>query len=378
MDKRTKPFFAVLLAAGLLLALAPAHIGLAAASCCPPDAAGGAQVTYASYVSPKQETDELTKLSIQQLLNVDVIPVDVLGTHTHLAHQLMLGVREQHMTWNGNQAGTHSVSLQDLLSRYPVAHDNMSMDMDMFEVMYATSDNSTYMAMLPYTHMYMNHVLRTGGGFPTYSTGWGDLTLQLNQTVAGNVREQGPRWVANAGLSLPTGQIDKTYKTPFNPHAELEYMMQTGSGTVDLLPGVTFIDITDRWAFGSQLSGTIRTGTNYRHYRLGNVYQLDGWDYYKLNDWAGPSVRLSALDWDNIHGADPQMNPAENPEYDPKQQGGKRLDLFLGINLYAPRGHLRGSRLTFEYGWPIYQDLDGAQVRYTSQWTLDYNYTFGT
>lgn len=330
------------------------------------------------YESPKEQTEELTKLSIQQLLNEDVIPVDVLGTHTHLAHQLMLGVRHQHMIWSGNRSGTHDVSVQDVLSRYPVAHDNMSMDMDMFELMYATSDSSTYMAMLPYTHMYMNHVLRTGGGFPTYSTGWGDLTLQLNQTVAGNVRDQGPRWVVNAGFSLPTGQIDKTYKTPFNPHAQLEYMMQTGSGTLDFLPGVTFIDIADRWAFGSQLSGTIRTGTNYRDYRLGNVYQLDAWDYYKLNDWAGPSIRLSGLDWDNIHGADPAMNPAENPEFDSHQQAGKRIDLFLGVNLYSPRGRLKGSRLTFEYGWPLYEELDGTQVKYTSQWALDYNFTFGS
>jgi hypothetical protein len=338
----------------------------------------GGMAMNTAYETPKQQTEELTNLSIEQLLNLDVIPVDVLGTHTHLAHQLMLGIRHTHMMWNGNQEGTHSESIADVLSRYPVAHSQMSMEMDMFEAMYAPTDDSTYMLMLPYTTMYMDHVKRTGVMYPTYSAGTGDLALELNQTVSGNVRMGGPRIVVNAGFTLPTGAIDKTYKTPTNPHAPLEYMMQLGSGTVDLLPGITYLNSSDRWAWGSQLSSTVRLGYNSRHYRLGNIYQLDSWGYYKLNDWVGPSVRAAYSDWDNVHGADPEMNPADNPAFDPKQQAGKRIDLFFGINLYAPRDRLRGNRLSFEYGFPIYQNLDGLQVKNTGQWTLSYNYTFGS
>ena len=50
------------------------------------------------------------------------------------------------------------------------------------------------------------------------------------------------------------------------------------------------------------------------------------------------------------------------PGADPGLRGGKRLDLALGLNLMGKEGRLKGHRLTFEVGMPVYQSLDGPQL----------------
>jgi hypothetical protein len=35
---------------------------------------------------------------------------------------------------------------------------------------------------------------------------------------------------------------------------------------------------------------------------------------------------------------------------------------LFGINVYVPKGPLKGSRLMVEGGIPVYQDLDGPQL----------------
>ena len=55
----------------------------------------------------------------------------------------------------------------------------------------------------------------------------------------------------------------------------------------------------------------------------------------------------------------------------PMQLGsGTRLDLGLGINLYAPKGDLQGARLAVEFELPIYQSLEGPQLETDWQLTL--------
>jgi hypothetical protein len=116
---------------------------------------------------------------------------------------------------------------------------------------------------------------------------------------------QGQRLVLNAGLlRQPVPSTSQWFP--------VEYPM-VGSGTWDLLPGLTYLGESESWAWGAQAMGTVRLGENDNDYRLGNRYRLSAWGQYKVADWFGPLARLDWHGWYDIHGADPQLDPARNP-----------------------------------------------------------------
>lgn len=324
----------------------------------------------------RQEPVDVTNLSLEELLNLEITPVNVLGAHTHHKGEIMFGYHYMNMNMVGNLNGTRRVSDAEILAAYPVSHTDMHMDMHMFELMYAPSDRSTLMLMIPYKLTSMNHLTRTGTQYLTTSEGFGDLELLGNYTVLGNAAKGGHRLLVNAGVSFPTGGINFRHRTPTSPSAKLEYMMQLGSGTFDVKPGLTYLGEQNNWAWGAQALGTIRTGKNDNQYALGDALRLSLWTYYKVTDSFSPSLRLEYNHWGNVRGADPELNPATNPAFDATLQRGSRLDLFFGFNLYTPRGRFKGNRFSLEMGTPIYQSLAGPNPRTDFQWTLSWSYTY--
>jgi hypothetical protein len=73
---------------------------------------------------------------------------------------------------------------------------------------------------------------------------------------------------------------------------------------------------------------------------------------------------------------DPELNPGSNPESNPALTGGRRLDLLVGVHLYAPRGCWKGTRLSIEGGVPIYQSLNGPQLEHDFQLSVALSRTF--
>lgn len=53
--------------------------------------------------------------------------------------------------------------------------------------------------------------------------------------------------------------------------------MRLGSGTVDLLPGLTYTGALDDVSWGFQALGTVRIGYNQQGYKEGNRYQVNTW-----------------------------------------------------------------------------------------------------
>jgi hypothetical protein len=320
------------------------------------------------------EPEDLTRLSLEELLDLEITPINVLGSHTHLSGEWMVGYHYMLMEMDGERNGTRRVRHQETLQQYPVAHTSMTMSMHMLELMHAPNDALTLMAMLPYKRMSMDHLNRAGVRYRTESDGIGDLLLMGLYTFRGNPRQKGNRVLFNVGLSVPTGSTSKRDDTPSQRNAKLEYAMQLGSGTWDLVPGITYLGESRHWAWGAQALGTLRLGENDSGYRFGNEFRVTGWGTYRVNDWFAPSVRLDWRRWGNIHGRDPDLNPALNPAFDPDKQKGRRLDLFVGAMLYAPEGSLKGHRLTIEAGTPLYQSLAGPQLETDWQWTIAWTY----
>lgn len=287
-------------------------------------------------------------------------PIGVMGDHSHGAGKWMLSYRYMVMDMDGNRDGTSSLSASDVFARgFMVAPVDMTMEMHMAGAMYAPTDDLTLMAMLPYIRISMDHVTMMGVRFNTKSEGIGDARLTGLYVLHRFGQQQ---LHLNAGINLPTGSTDKRDDTPAGPDQKLPYPMQLGSGTYDLLPGVTYLGQTGDWSWGGQLGGTFRLGRNDEGYSLGTRGALTAWGSRKWTDWMSTSLRIDGQIWGNIGGRDDDLNPAMVPTADPDRQGGEKINLSLGVNLYGRKGWVRGHNLAFEFGMPIYQSLDGPQL----------------
>ncbi len=227
---------------------------------------------------PGQSPADFSKLSLEALLKVEVVPISVLGTHTHLEDEWMLGYQFMNMGMNGNRDGNRDLSDGDVLNDFMVAPTSMTMQMHMPMLMYAPSDDLTLMAMIPYIELEMDHVTRTGVRFTTKSEGLGDLNVgALYTAFRHNFDEH--RVILSGGVSFPTGSIDETdfLANPSQGKQKLPYPMQLGSGTADLHPGITYLGRSEDWAWGAEVEATIRLGENSNDYTLGNRYRASAW-----------------------------------------------------------------------------------------------------
>lgn len=294
-------------------------------------------------------------------------PIGVMGDHTHNAGEIMFSYRFMLMDMDGNRKGTNRVSNQKVLEDFMVTPTDMQTQMHMFGVMYAPTDYITLMGMIPYVKKEMNHLTRMGTRFKTETEGLGDIKFTGLIKIFDKYSQ---RVHLNAGLSFPTGSIDKKDTTPAGPNQQLPYPMQLGSGTWDLLPGITYLGQYRTLSWGSQISGVIRLGENDRDYTLGDKFDATAWGAWNWFDWVSTSYRLDWSSWGNIDGADPALNPAVIPTADPNLRGGDRLDMLFGMNFYVPEGPIlvEGQRVAVEFGFPVYQDLDGPQLE--SDWVL--------
>jgi hypothetical protein len=211
----------------------------------------------------------------------------------------------------------------------------------------------------------MDHRTRAGSTFTTGSQGIGDVKLMGLY----GIREWGQEKIhLNIGLSLPTGSINEKDTLPTG-RARLPYPMQLGSGTYDFMPGLTYLGQAGDWSWGSQTLATIRLQSdNGNDYRLGNAINITGWFAKQLSDLWSASLRVDGQAWGDVHGADPQLNPAVVPTADPNLRGGKRIDLLAGVDYQATAGFFQGHRLAIEAGLPVWQNLDGPQLE--TDWTL--------
>ena len=309
-------------------------------------------------VARAQEPDQkLTDLSLEELMGLDIISINVLGTHTHLQGQWMVSYEYMHMSMRGERVGTQTVGNDTVLARFNASPTDMTMDMHMPMIMYAPTNDVTLTAMLPYVRKSMNHIDREGMRFIEESSGIGDLNVNALYTFY-KTRTLAHRLILNAGLNLATGSITRT-----QDNLPLEYPMQSGSGSFELLAGMTYLGQTPNWAVGAEAIPRIRLNENSNHYRLGNQYRLTSWVARKWTDWLSVSARIDEQVLNAIHGADPALDPEDEPTKDPGIQGGNRVDLSVGMNLYAPKGALKGHRLAIEGTLPMYQSFDGPQLQ---------------
>lgn len=311
----------------------------------------------------------------------DHAPIGVMGDHNHHKGEWMLSYRYSNMQMDGNRDGTHRLSTAKVLQNYMVAPLDMSMDMHMFGIMYGATDRLTIMAMLPYIEKSMNSITRMGVHSNTKTEGIGDIRLTgLYTLYDSGINKETHRTqnkvLLKLGASLPTGSIDERGNTPAGNNQKLPYPMQLGSGTIDPVASITYVNKHPNWSWGTQAGTVLRFGENDEGYRLGNEYGLTSWVARDVTKYASISFRVDGKLWGDVHGKDNELNPMMAPAARADLRAGKRVDTLVGLNLYQAEGAFAGNRLAAEFGVPIYQELDGPQLETDYRFTLGWQLAF--
>jgi len=318
-------------------------------------------------------------------------PIGIMGDHMHSEGDWMVSYRFNRMSMKGMRDGTNDLSPTDVIAisnpnappaNYRVVPTEMTMDMHMVGAMYGVTDWLTLMGMGMIMDNSMNHVTFSMAGaqlgtFTTESSGWGDTSLSgLVRLYEDDIHHLH----LNVGLSLPTGSTDETAEvlTPMNTRSTLRlpYMMQLGSGTYDALPGVTYTGQDGAWGWGLQYRAEIRLeDENDEGYALGDEHSLNAWGVRKINPWLEGNARLSYLARGDIDGADPLI-AAPVPTADPDNYGADIVEIGLGFNITPKGAQWEGLRFGGEVNIPVYQDLNGPQMKRDISGTVGLTYSF--
>ena len=298
-------------------------------------------------------------------------PLGVMTDHTHGKGQWMLSYSFLNTATSGNKNGTAKINDNDIYQNYYASADKMTMQMNMFMVMYGVTDDLSLMAMTSINsnsmNMNMDPTMIMHGATDAASTtmtlstiGIGDTKLYATYKLEDKAAA---RILASLGLSIPTGSIQQTGMNVSGDTSKANYCMQLGTGSLAFLPAITYVGLRSSYSWGVSAFATIQTGANSAGYQCGNQYTGTGWFSYKFSRWISASFRAEAGYTGTIKGYDEAIAPysVNDPMANPGNYGGIYSSAFLGINFFVPDGSCKDLRLAIEYGMPFYQNLNGIQ-----------------
>lgn len=315
-------------------------------------------------------------------LNV-AAPAGLMISHVNEGKEWMLAYRYMNNAASGLLSGTTAVSSAAVFNDYLMLPASAGMDMHMFMAMYGFSDHFTVMAMLNYNSMAMamemfsadQHHHSESNDQRMLISGPGDVKIHALYDV---LRSKNRQIIISAGLSLPSGSItrkgigdDVAYSGK-----NLPYAMQLGSGTVDALPGLSYFYTRDEIAFGAQSTATLHFYNNSVGYRFGNEMTCNAWLAYRWLSFLSSSLRAEYSLTGKIQGVDLSLYKYNEPSANPANYGGQRLSLYLGSAWQINKGAFKNMRFVFEYGRPLYLQVNGIQSKMTGTINTSLNYTF--
>ncbi|MCC0015175.1 MAG: hypothetical protein H6878_02605 [Rhodobiaceae bacterium] len=307
-------------------------------------------------------------------------PAGVMGAHLTPRGKTMVMYSSRWMHGEGLLMGTQEVSPEYVALN--IANVNappatvrmvplsMNMNMQMLGLSHGLTQRLSISAATSYVFKEMETLTFAGMsgdtrlGTKTNSTeGLGDSRIAATFQL---YRNRSSALNAGLGLSLPTGSITERIN-PLMPNGSIGdvramYGLQLGTGTVDLLPNLTYLGNRGKFGYGIAYRGRIALqDENSEGYRWGDRHAVTAWLSYALSPALSGTARVEASTEDAIHGADPNIDGAgrgSNPAF----YGGERIELFAGFNLRgkAPGGHM--ARLAGEIGMPVYENLNGVQL----------------
>jgi len=314
------------------------------------------------------------------------------------AGEVMVGYKYKYSRQAGDMLqGNDKIPDSDILnstcggSTCYVAPDKMHMHMHMFNVMYAPTDWLNLMVMPTFVDMSMD--MRSLQGAPEVRVsdpdgpqvihsnhehmtgGLGDTNLSALFKLYDNSAHH---LHLGLGFSAPTGDVEiELRRTHEEDLGLIHYGMQIGSGTWDFTPNITYTGNSDKWSWGTQLSGIVRLESqNESGYRLGDKFQSTAWGSYNLLNWLSMSVRGVYTSQGALHGEYNDVHSPIGPMDSPESYGGEYYDLGFGINAMIPQGDLAGNSLSIEWIQPMEDDVNGYQLEREGTLSVNWGYMF--
>ena len=309
----------------------------------------------------------------------DLNPAGIMLGHRHAAKEWMFSYRYMYMDMQTPLFGNNPYKAEDIFTLgYLSSPIQMNMHMHMLMAMYGFTDKFSVMGMLNYNQMSMdmdmfgtshnhsgsgghNHGHSHTGDMSMHSSGIADVELYAVYRLFDNQRHA--LWL-NAGLGMPTGtiQIKGNSDDMMYPDNRYPYMMQLGSGTWDFIPNVAYLFSQNKFSAGAQAGAIIRPFKNKLGYSKSDQINLTAWVAYKWLNWISSSLRIDNVYAGKIKGSDVQLNQIIEPAAAPFNYGGQTINAYAGLNFYITKTCLRNSKISIEYGLPVYQYVNNIQL----------------
>ena len=297
-------------------------------------------------------------------------PISIMGDHVHHKGGIMISYRYMTMAMRQLRQESDDVTNTEAHANYMVAPQAMVMNMHMLGAMYAPTDKITLMVMANYLENSMDLQMRNGKSFSTNSNGLGDVTVGALYSLFNKNKKS---LHAQLAVTIPLGSIEEMDTTPMSMGNEIQlpYPMQLGTGSFGTKLGLTYLGQCDLFSWGHQLTGLINLNDNDQDYRFGNRYSLNNWIAAKAGNNLSVSIRIEGLLIEKINGSSALLNPMMVTTADTSNSGGKFINSGFGLNYMITKNRLKGLRIATEISTPLYQDLNGIQLK------QNYNLTFG-
>ena len=301
----------------------------------------------------------------------------LMNEHMHEGGEVMIGLRFERTRHSGtNRAGDEAIADPAIVAAgYSARTEAMTMDMVMFDLMYAPTGNLTLMVMPHYMWHRMEmrgidpaagaggghgghaagHVIPFGEVHEHSTEGFGDTLVSASYRLArGSVGAH-----ATLGVWVPTGAADRRNTDGTFVH----YGMQPGSGTWDIEPSVTLTGRAGTLGWGAQTAYRWRTREhNDSGFAFGDKARATGWASYLVTGDLGATARLEYVHEGKVLG---HYNGPHNHAAPPDRQanyGGDTVSAGVGLNWLLPVGDGHRPQLGAELAVPLYQNLNGIQA----------------
>jgi hypothetical protein len=163
-------------------------------------------------------------------------------------------------------------------------------------------------------------------------------------------------------LSSDTQNISLLQSNATYSNERAFYSLQPGSRTFDYLPGASYVGAAFPWSWGLSYRGRIPLSNNSQGWRFGDLHEFNSWVGYNYFPAVTSTIRLSNTLQGRIQGHDPQISGGSVPT-DPNFYGGYLTEIFGGITIDGALIQHKEFSIEIESGVPIYQNLNGPQIR---------------
>ncbi len=302
-------------------------------------------------------------------------PSGVTANYSLEKGDVYFGYRYYRTDFDGALDGTTPFFSDDVLDFFSVAPLTLQRQSHEMELRWGVFDNVTVSVSMPFILNSMWNVTEDDEFFQTESNDIGDLSVRF---LIDLFEIDQYRMHLMLGGTAPIGESREKDQTPFSGSgvAVLPFPMQAGSGHPDILGGLAFTTQNDVASVGAQANVTIRAFDNRQDYRLGDEFEFTVWGAYDLNDWLSVSTRLLYETVGEIEGVDPRTDGEIDPSANPFAQGGERVYIPFGVNLFFRDGGLDDHRLAVEWYYPVHQDLNGPQLSADKSFVVSWQKVF--